>query len=76
MLVAPVPSAPIPETRQLPDGHDDAQPWQVGFLEQTANLVVANGHKGAVEHIYRTCLENHRTALRRSRRGFFGRLFG
>lgn len=74
-LLAHVPSADIPETLQLPDGHDDAQPWQVGFLEQTANLVVANGHKEAVAHIYQSCLANHREALARARRGFFGRLF-
>lgn len=73
-LIEPVPSAPVPEARQLPDGHDDAQPWQVGYLEQTGQLEIANERAPAVGHIYRFCLELHRRALGRSRRGFIGRL--
>lgn len=76
MLLQAVDSAPVPEARQLPDGHDDAQPWQVGYLEQTGQLEKANERPPAVDHIYRTCLQLHRDALRRSQRGFFGRLFG
>jgi hypothetical protein len=72
-LLAAVPSAPLPEARQLPDGHDDAQPWQVGFIEQTGQLEKANERAPAVDHIYRNCLELHREALRRdTRRSFLG----
>lgn len=73
-LLAETPAADLPDARQLPDGHDDAQPWQVGFVEQTGQLEIANARTPAVNHIYRRCLELHRDALRRSRRGFFGRL--
>ncbi|MEA3018393.1 MAG: hypothetical protein QOI38_3115 [Sphingomonadales bacterium] len=73
-LLAPTHPADIPEARQLPDGHDDAQPWQVGFVEQTGQLERANERLAAVDHIYRTCLELHRRALERSQRGFFRRL--
>lgn len=76
MLLEPVPPADIPEARQLPDGHDDAQPWQEGYLLQTGQLEKANERAPAVNHIYASCLEMHRTALRRSSRGFLGRLFG
>lgn len=75
-LLEPVASAEIPETRQLPDGHDDAQPWQVGYLEQTGQLEQSNDRPPAVDHIYRRCLEIHREALRKSSRGFLGRLLG
>ena len=75
-LLADTPAADLPEARQLPDGHDDAQPWQVGFVEQTGQLEIANAKTPAVDHIYRECLAMHREALKRSSRGFFGRLFG
>ena len=75
-LLEAVPSADLPEARQLPDGHDDAQPWQVGYVEQTGQLEKANERPPAVDHIYRNCLRLHREALERSQRGFFGRIFG
>lgn len=72
-LLAETPSAPLPEARQLPDGHDDAQPWQVGFIEQTGQLEKANERAPAVDHIYRGCLTLHREALERdTRRRFLG----
>jgi hypothetical protein len=74
-LLAPTPPAELPEPAQLEDGHDDAQPWQVGFVEQTGQLEIANGKPPAVDHIYRECLKMHRDALAKSNRGFFGRLF-
>lgn len=64
--------ADIPEARQLPDGHDDAQPWQTGFLEQTERLQVADLKAPAVDHIYRECLALHRAAQKRSRPKFLG----
>lgn len=75
-LLADTPPADLPEARQLPDGHDDAQPWQVGFIEQTGQLEKANERAPAVDHIYRECLAMHRDALKRAKRGFIGRLLG
>lgn len=69
-LLQPVKGAELPETRQLADGHDDAQPWQIGFVEQTGQLEQANERPTAVDHIYRNCLENHREALKKAKRGF------
>jgi hypothetical protein len=54
-LLTPVPAADIPEGRQLPDGHDDAQPWQIGFIAASGQLEKANERPPAVDHIYRTC---------------------
>lgn len=72
-LLAATPSAPLPEARQLPDGHDDAQPWQVGFIEQTGQLEKANERAPAVDHIYRNCLDVHRENFERdTRRRFLG----
>ncbi len=76
MLLQAVEGVPVPEARQHADGHQDAQPWMEGYVGQSGQLEKANERPGAVDHIYRACLENHRTALRRSQRGFFGRLFG
>lgn len=73
-LLEPTPGADIPATRQLPDGHDDAQPWQTGFLEQTGQLEKANEKAPAVDHIYRECLALHREAVKRSRPKFLGLL--
>lgn len=75
-LLAETPGADLPQARKLPDGHDDAQPWQVGFTEQTGQLEVANTKPPAVDHIYRECLKTHRERLERDTKGFFGRLFG
>jgi hypothetical protein len=75
-LLAPTEAVELPEARQLEDGHDDAQPWQIGFIAQTGQLEKANERPPAVDHIYRKCLEMHRAALAKANRGFFGRLFG
>lgn len=73
-LLEETPPADLPESAKLTDGHDDARPWQRGFVEQTGQLEKANGRTGAVDHIYRVCLVQHRKALKRSNRGFVGRL--
>lgn len=76
MLLEAVPAVEVPEARTVPGTDiDDAQPWQIGYLEQTGQLMKANERAPAVDHIYRTCLRLHREALARSQRGFFGRLF-
>jgi hypothetical protein len=73
-LVPPVLVAPT-ESVEVPDS-EDALPWQQAFNGQTGQLDKANDKAPAVDHIYRTCLVLHREALARSKRGFFGRLFG
>lgn len=75
-LLADTPPADMPQSAKLPDGHDDARPWQAGFIEQTGQLEIANTRAPAVDHIYRECLTLHRERLERDTRGFFGRLFG
>jgi len=74
-LTAPTPGADLPQARKLPDGHDDAQPWQAGFVEQTGQLEISNTKAPAVDHIYRECLATHRERLKKDTGGFFGRLF-
>ena len=73
-LMEETPPADLPQSAKLADGHDDARPWQRGFVEQTGQLEKANQRPPAIDHIYRTCLELHRKALKRSDRGFIGRL--
>lgn len=75
-LLAQTPFADLPETATLPDGHDDARPWQQGFVEQTGQKEISDRKAPAVDHIYRQCLEMHRERLKQDTRGFFGRLFG
>lgn len=74
-LTGPVNGVAIPDAETYPDGHEKAEPWQLAFLGQSGQLEKANERAPAVNHIYRTCLELHRKALDRSKRGFFGRLF-
>lgn len=68
-LKADVPGVPIPES-------EEAEAWMQAFVGQTGQLDKANERPDAIDHIYSTCLELHRKALDRSKRGFFGRLFG
>lgn len=75
-LVEPVEGVDLPIGEIWQDGHEKAEPWMLGYLGQTGQLDKANDKAPAVDHIYRTCLELHRKALKRSTRGFFGRLFG
>jgi hypothetical protein len=75
-LLEDTPPADMPENRKLPDGHDDAQPWQAGFVEQTGQLEIANTRAPAVDHIYRECLRMHAERLKKDTRGFLGRVFG
>lgn len=68
-LKADVPGVPIPES-------EEAEPWMQAFIGQTGQLDKANERPDAIDHIYRNCLELHRDALNKAKRGFFGRLFG
>lgn len=74
-LLEETPGADLPEARTLPDGHDDAQPWQVGFVAQTGQLEIANTRAPAVDFIYKECLKLHREQLEKDTGGFFSRLF-
>lgn len=75
-LKAPVDPAPMPQDELWPDGREKAEPWQQGWLEQTGQLDKANERPAAIDHIYSGCLQMHRNALKKAKRGFFGRLFG
>lgn len=68
-LKADVPGVPIPDS-------EEAEPWMQAFIGQTGQLDKANERPDAIDHIYKTCLVMHRDALRKAKRGFFGRLFG
>lgn len=73
ILLQPVEHAPVPEAKQLPDGHDDAQPWQEGFLIEGGQLDKANVRAPAVDQIYRGCLALFRDATDKAmRRRFLG----
>lgn len=72
MLTLPVEHWPVPDAKKLPDGHDDAQPWQEGFVGEGGQLDKANDRAPAVDHIYRTCLDMHREALKAARPKFLG----
>lgn len=69
ILKADVPGVPIPDS-------EEAEAWMQAFIGQTGQLDKANERPDAIDHIYRTCLDLHRKALNKSKRGFFGRLFG
>ena len=69
------PPADLPVAAKLPDGHDDARPWQNGFVEQTGQLEKANDRGDNIDHIYGECLKLHREQLKRYTGGFFSRIF-
>lgn len=71
-LIDPVPGVALPEPVTHPDGHQDALPWQEGFIGQTGQLDKANERPPAVDHIYRECLAMHREAEERARPKFLG----
>ncbi len=67
-----VPTADLPVPAKLPDGHDDARPWQQGFLEQTGQLEKANDRQRDTLQIFQICEKMKADALKRStRRGIF-----
>jgi hypothetical protein len=75
-LLAPTPPPDQPASAKLPDGHDDARPWQGGFIGAMGALEIESGKKAAVNEIYATCLRNARKQLHHDRKGFVGRIFG
>jgi len=66
-----VPPAALPDSAKLPDGHDDARPWQSGFIEQTGQLEVANDRYGAIGIVSR-CEARDAAAVRKARPKLLG----
>lgn len=62
------PAADLPDSVKLADGHDDARPWQAGFLAQTGQLEKANDRGDNIDHIYAECLRMHREQLQKDTR--------
>jgi hypothetical protein len=71
-----IPPADLPVSETLPDGHDNAKPWQEGFIAQTGQLEKANDLRRDTDYIYSECLRVHREQLKKAKRGFFARIFG
>ena len=63
-----VPPADLPTSAKLADGHDDARPWQAGFVEQTGQLEKANDRTGDAMHIFTTCEQMQADALKAATR--------
>lgn len=64
--------ADLPESAKLADGHDDARPWQAGFVEQTGQLEKANGRYGDAVGIVQRCEARDAAAVKRARPKFLG----
>jgi hypothetical protein len=62
----------LPTGAKLPDGHDDARPWQAGFVGQTGQLEVANGRYGDAVGIVRRCEARDAAAVKRARPKLLG----
>ena len=67
-----VPPADMPESAKLDDGHDDARPWQAGFVAQTGQLEIANDRYGAAVGIVSRCEARDAAAVKRARPRFLG----
>lgn len=67
-LKADVPGVPIPDS-------EEAEAWMQAFVGQTGQLDKANERPDAIDHIYRTCLQMHRKALEKAKRGKFLGIF-
>lgn len=75
-MLKPTTPVDLPEPKQHADGHQDAEPWMVGFLGQTGQLDKANDRADGINYIYSQCERLNGEAISKSRHGFFGRLFG
>jgi len=67
--VAPV---DMPQSAKLADGHDDARPWQTGFLGQTGQLEVANGRYVDAVGIVGRCEARDAAAVKKARPKILG----
>lgn len=64
--------ADLPESAKLADGHDDARPWQAGFVEQTGRVEIANGRYVDGIGIVRRCEDRNAAAVKAARPKRFG----
>lgn len=64
---AGVAAAALPESAKLADGHDDARPWQSGFVEQTGQLEIANDRYTAATGIVSRCEARDAAAIAKAR---------
>jgi hypothetical protein len=67
-----VPPADMPTGAKLPDGHDEARPWQSGFVEQTGQLEVANGRYADAVGIVSRCEVRDAAAVKKARPKLLG----
>src|SRR5882757_4337838 len=70
--VAGVPPVDLPASAKLADGHDDARPWQAGFVGQTGQLEIANGRYADAVGIVSRCEVRDAAAVRKARPKFLG----
>ena len=62
-----VPPADLPQSAKLPNGDDDARPWQQGFVEQTGQLEIANGRYSDAVGIVGRCEARDAAAVKKAR---------
>ena len=70
-----MPPADLPQSAKLPDGHDDARPWQSGFVQQTGQLEKANDRTTDTIAIVNECERQRRAAVEAAKRKRFLGLF-
>lgn len=70
--LAGVDPAALPVPGKLADGHDDARPWQLGFVQQTGQLEIANGRYADAIGIVQRCEARDAEAVKRARRRVLG----
>lgn len=62
----------LPRSIKLPDGHDDARPWQSGFIGQTGQLEIANARYVDGVGIVKRCEARDAAAVKRARPKILG----
>jgi len=62
----------MPESAKLADGHDDARPWQAGFVAQTGALETANGRYVDAVGIVGRCEARDAKAVAKAKPRFLG----
>ena len=61
-----VPPAALPLSAKLADGHDDARPWQSGFVAQTGQLELANGRYADAVGLVQRCEARDAAAVKKA----------
>jgi hypothetical protein len=70
-----VPPVDLPESAKLADGHDDARPWQAGFVGQTGQLEAANGRYADAVGIVSRCEARDAAAVKKAKPKLLGTFF-